>query len=110
MNARQAAFQKAMQRGRAASPFTGEVTVIMGATRHRVCGLVSSGDNKAQVDEFGLEHVRTLEAHLPKCRLPRRPDASLDAVEYLGRSYKLASIKGGDACSDVWVISAVAPF
>jgi hypothetical protein len=113
----QAAFKKAVLAGMAASPFSGTVTVQMGSTQYSVtCCMVRSGDNKAQADELGLEHVRTLEAHLPKltcghrATLPRRPDVALDAVIYKGRTYKFVSIMGDDDVSPVWVISATAPF
>jgi hypothetical protein len=109
-------FRAAVLRGMKASPFAAGVIVLMAGARHHVSGaVVSSGDNKAKAEEFGLEHLRTLDAHLPKLRadgqpmLPRRPDAALDAVEYLGRNYKIESVEGEDAASPVWVIHATCP-
>jgi len=110
-----AKFQAAVLRGMAASPFSGSVVVIMGSTRYTIAGCqVASGDNKAESDEYGTAHVRTLKAHLPKlingsASLPRALDAAKDAIEYQGRKYNLTSIQGADACSPVWVIDCAAP-
>ena len=108
MNA--AAFQRAVLRGAGSSPFKGDVTLIYGTTRHEVkdC-VVKSGDNKAQADEFGLTHARTLDVHVLKTKLPRKPTVDKDAIEYLGRAYHLDSVEGDDACSPFWVIAASAP-
>lgn len=102
-------FQKAVLRGMAASPSGGVVVLIYGSTRHTCKGcIVASGDNKAKADEFGLEHQRTLDVHIPKTALPRKPGIK-DLIEYQDRRYTLNSIKGDDALSPVWVVSATAP-
>ena len=108
-------FKAAHLRGMAASPFTGAVTLLLDGEEYDFAGcLVKSGDNKAEAEEWGLEHQRTLQVQLPKlCRgvevLPRRPDVSKDALRYQGRDYSLASVSGDDDCSPVWVIDATAP-
>jgi len=114
MNA--ADFQRAHLRGISGSPFQGRVVVTMGSTEYPICGcVVKSGDNKAEAEEWGLAHVRTLEVQIPKCRptggkwLPRDPSASLDAIAYEGRIYKIQSVSGLDDFSPVWVVQASAP-
>lgn len=110
------AFKKAHLRGMGGSPFQGSVVIRMGTTDYTVCGcVIKSGDNKAQAEEWGLEHVRTLEVQLPKCRtdggkwLPRDPSVQLDTITYEGRLYRLQSVSGLDDFSPVWVIQASAP-
>jgi hypothetical protein len=109
-------FKKAHLRGLAGSPFQSGVVIRMGTTDYTVCGcVIKSGDNKAQAEEWGLEHVRTLEVQMPKCRatggkwLPRDPAAALDTITYAGRVYKIQSVSGLDAFSPVWTIQASAP-
>lgn len=104
-----AQFQKSVLRGMGASPFSSSVVLIYGGTRHTCPGcVVGSGDNKAKADQYGLEHERTLDVHIPKSTLTRAPEIK-DLIEYKGRKYTLNSIEGHDDFSPVWVVSASAP-
>jgi hypothetical protein len=101
------AFQKAFLKGISASPFKGTVTLIYGTDRYEVTDcVVKSGDNKAQAEEYGIKHVRTLDVQVPKTALPSMPSVAKHAIEYEGRTYALISVSGEDAASPVWVISA----
>ena len=78
-------FQKAVLRGMAGSHAGGSVIMIYGSTRHVCHGcVIGSGDNKAKADQYGLEHQRTLEVHIPKSTLPREPSIK-DLIEYKAR-------------------------
>lgn len=109
------AFQQAMMRGMAASPFKGAVTLMIGNAEHPVenC-VVESGDNAAKAEEYGLQHVRTLSVQMPKktpvgvATLPERPETK-HKLKYLGRIYNLTSIEGDDEASPVWVLEGNAP-
>ena len=107
-------FKKAVARGMAASPFatTGAapLIVIVGTTRKSLAGcVIETGDNKAQADELGIDHVFTLEAHIPKVLLATQPRVDLDALEYQGRQYRLTMSSGDAAHSPVWVVGGECP-
>jgi len=103
-------FKESVEFSMTDSFFSGSVTFIYGSTRHLCVGCdIASGDNKAKADEFGLTHSLTLEVHVPKSALPRRPVSATDAVEYQGRKYTIDSIEGDDAWSPVWTVDASAP-
>jgi len=107
-------FKAAVSRGMAASPFATTsrepLILITGSTRTPLAGcIIDVGDNKAQADEWGIDHVFTLDAHIPKSLLAAKPRVDLDAVEYQGRRYNLTSASGDEAHSPVWVIGASSP-
>lgn len=103
-----------MSRGLAASPFASTkaapLILIRGSERTELAGcVIEVGDNKAQADEWGIDHVFTLEAQIPKARLATKPSVTLDAVEYQSRRYNLTSASGDEAHSPVWVIAGSSP-
>lgn len=107
-------FAAAMKRGMAASPFasTDDVPLflILGGTRIRLSGcLVEVGDNKAKADEWGIDHVFTIDAQIPKSLVPTQPRVDLAALEYQGRQYKLNATSGDEEHSPVWVVAGTCP-
>lgn len=98
----------------AASPFAttaaAPLILIVGSTRTPLAGCnIKVEDNKAQADEWGIDRVFTVTAHIPKTLLPTKPRVDLDAVEYQGRRYNLTSASGDEAYSPVWVIAGSSP-
>lgn len=111
---RQDLFKNAVLRGIAASPFSSTTAapliVLVGATRTSLAGCqVKVTDNKAKAEEWGIDHVFMITAHIPKVFLATQPRVDLDAVEYQGRQYKLASSAGDEAHSPVWTITGSCP-
>lgn len=98
----------------AASPFattaTAPLFLIAGGTRIRVEGaVVETGDNKAKAEEWGIDHVFTIDAQIPKSLVAAQPRVDLDALEYRGVQYKLTMSSGDEEHSPVWVVSGTCP-
>jgi hypothetical protein len=98
----------------AASPFAttsaAPLILIIGTTRKSLKGcVIETGDNKAKAEEWGIAHVFTIEAHIPKALVTSQPRVDLDAVEYQGRQYKLNASSGDEAFSPVWVVGGECP-
>lgn len=110
----QTRFKDALMRGMVASPFAtttaAPLILIRGAVRTEITGcVIEVGDNKAEADEWGIDHVFTIEAQIPKSKLATKPSVSLDAVEYQSRRYNLTSSSGDEEHSPVWVIAGSSP-
>lgn len=112
-------FKKMLLVGANASPFAAALVVAMDGRTIDVPGcLIESGTNAAKLEEFDIEHVRTISAHIPKLRagaatptltLPRMPIIAKDALRYQGRVYKITAVEGADDVSPVWVVEGSAP-
>ncbi len=110
----QSLFKAAVALGMAASPFatTAEAPLflIVGGTRTRLEGcLVEVTDNKAKAEEWGIDHVFTIDAQIPKSLVATQPRVDLAALEYQGRQYKLNATSGDEAHSPVWVVAGSCP-
>jgi hypothetical protein len=103
-------FQKALLIGAKASPFSGPVTVLINGNAIEVprCQ-VDVGTNKSKHDEFGIEQVQTITAHVPKSLVRLRPDEGRDAIRYGETDYKIVNVEGSAAYSPFWVIDGEAP-
>lgn len=109
MTRAQARFHRSVQRTAAASFFTGTVVVIMGSDRFEVKNCVlNSGTNAAELQEFDVKQVRTLDVEIPKSALPRKPNQNLDGIEYNGIKYTLTNVEGEDDVAPDWSVSATA--
>ena len=107
------AFQKAMLRGMAASPFVAKSTdfiYIRGSTRIPLTGCpVEVSTNALEVKETGAHPEHVLKTHIPKTQLTFTPNHELDAVEYKGRHYTF-KLTGGDVeHSAAWCLEARSP-
>lgn len=84
--------------------------VIAGTVRRALSGcLVKIRDNKAQSKEWGVAHVNTITAHIPKALLHSPPSITHDALEYKGRRYTIESLAGEADHSAVWVVKGSSP-
>ena len=104
----------AVSSGMAASPFAttpaAPLILIVGTTRQPLVGcIIETGDNKAKAQEWGLDHVFTIDVHIPKKLVAVKPRVDLDAVEYQGRQYKLNASSGDESYSPVWVVGGECP-
>lgn len=98
----------------AASPFASTsaapLILIVGSTRTSLAGcVIATGDNKAKAEEWGIDHVFTIKAHIPKAQVATQPRVDLDALEYQGRQYKLNMTSGAAAHSPVWIVGGTCP-
>lgn len=109
-------FRAAHLRGMQASPFTGTIVVMMDGQSIEVTGcVVHAGTNGSKLEEFEVDHLRTLTVHIPRHKannaptLPRAPQIGRDAIRYRGAGYKVADVRGQHDVSPVWVVTANNP-
>lgn len=105
-----AAFQRAVSRGMAASPFAGELVLKTGTSTVTLTGcVIDESDNKREQDEYGAEAERVLSTHIPKSQLTTRPDVSKDLLLFKGRTYAIKSVEGDEDHAAAWAVEARSP-
>lgn len=104
-----AAFQKAMNRGMAASPFAGSLVYKSGSTSTTITCVAAESVNKQEQDDYGATAERVLKCVLPKDTVTTRPNCTSDQLIYKGRTYQIKQVDGDADCSAGWIIEARSP-
>lgn len=108
------AFQAAVLRGIAASPFQttleSPLVLLKGTQRIELAGCVIKHDcANAPLDVTGVRPGHYLRVQIPKCILPDMPVFDLDKLEYDGRTYSIQPVRDQVAHAPTWAVEGYSP-